>query len=106
MSYRYMRIILFFDLPTQTAKDRKEYALFRKNLIKGGFIMMQESVYIKLVLNNTILSSVRKKVLSFLPPLGLIQTLVITEKQFSALETMIGESRKKIIDNTERFVVL
>ncbi len=53
MSYRYMRIIVFFDLPTLTAKDKKEYRNFRKHLIKSGFLMMQESVYCKLVQNTT-----------------------------------------------------
>lgn len=48
-----MRIIVFFDLPTETALDRREYGKFRRNLIKNGFMMMQESVYIKLALNQT-----------------------------------------------------
>ena len=45
MSYRFMRIIVFFDLPTETALDRKNYTKFRKFLIKDGFIMLQYSVY-------------------------------------------------------------
>ena len=53
MSYRYMRIMVFFDLPTLTAGNRREYAKFRKYLIKNGFIMLQESVYCKLALNAT-----------------------------------------------------
>lgn len=53
MSYRFMRIVLFFDLPTLTEKNRKEYTRFRKFLIKTGFMMLQESVYVKLALNAT-----------------------------------------------------
>ena len=45
MSYRFMRMLVFFDLPTETAEDRRNYNRFRKYLIKNGFIMMQESVY-------------------------------------------------------------
>ena len=45
MSYRFMRVIVFFDLPTISVEDRKEYTKFRKFLIKNGFLMMQESVY-------------------------------------------------------------
>ena len=48
MSYRYMRIIVFFDLPVTTAKSRRDYYIFRKYLIKSGFVMMQESVYCNL----------------------------------------------------------
>lgn len=35
--YRVMWILVFFDLPTETQKDKKAYALFRKNLQKDGF---------------------------------------------------------------------
>ena len=48
-----MRLVVFFDLPVLTAKNRRDYRQFRKTLIKNGFIMDQESVYSKLVPNNT-----------------------------------------------------
>ncbi|MDD3092982.1 MAG: CRISPR-associated endonuclease Cas2, partial [Clostridia bacterium] len=51
MSYRYMRIIVFFDLPTVSYAERREYTRFRKFLIRSGFLMMQESVYCKLAHN-------------------------------------------------------
>lgn len=47
MSYRFMRMFIFFDLPVITTENRRNYARFRKFLIKNGFIMMQESVYCK-----------------------------------------------------------
>ena len=56
-----MRLMVFFDLPTETAKDRRNYTLFRKLLIKEGFIMMQESIYVKLALNNSKLEAVKQK---------------------------------------------
>ena len=49
---RYMRVFVFFDLPVDTAAQRKEYRLFRKYLVKEGFLMLQESVYAKLVVND------------------------------------------------------
>ena len=51
MSYRFMRILVMFDLPTETSEDRRNYRKFRKNLIKNGFIMMQESVYVRLAIS-------------------------------------------------------
>lgn len=54
MSYRYMRILVFFDLPVTTAEDRRVYQSFRKYLIKNGFLMLQESVYCKLAQNPTV----------------------------------------------------
>ncbi len=42
--YRCMWIVAMFDLPTDTKKARKDYALFRKHLLEDGFTMMQYSV--------------------------------------------------------------
>lgn len=101
-----MRILVFFDLPTETAKDRKNYSQFRKFLIKEGFIMMQESVYTKLTLNNSIANSTKDKIYKNKPPKGIIQMLTITEKQFSSIEYIVGEKTTKVLDDTERMVVI
>ena len=45
--YRVMWILVFFDLPTETQKDKKAYTLFRKNLQKDGFTMFQFSIYVR-----------------------------------------------------------
>lgn len=53
-----MRLILMFDLPRQTAEDRRNYTVFRRLLIKSGFIMLQESVYTKLMITPSVKESV------------------------------------------------
>ena len=45
--YRIMWILVFFDLPTETKRDKQAYALFRKNLQRDGFTMFQFSIYIR-----------------------------------------------------------
>ena len=35
--YRVMWILVLFDLPTETKKDKKAYIDFRKNLQKGKY---------------------------------------------------------------------
>lgn len=106
MSFRYMRILVFFDLPTDTAKDRKIYTKFRKLLINEGFIMMQESVYVKLTLNNSIANATKDKIYKNKPPNGIVQILTITEKQFSSIEYVVGKKSTDVLDNTERMVIL
>lgn len=106
MSYRHMRIIVFFDLPTITPKDRKEYTKFRKFLITEGFIMMQESVYTKLVLNGPTSTLIKNKLNKNKPKNGLVQMLVITEKQFSAMEYLCGKNDNIAVQSIERLVVL
>lgn len=106
MSYRYMRILLFFDLPTQTSKQRYNYSKFRRFLIKEGFIMCQYSVYTKLVLNNTVSDLIKIKVRKNSPSEGSIQMLTITEKQFSNMEILLGNTQEKVEDSTDRLVIL
>lgn len=106
MSFRYMRVIVMFDLPTVSYEDRKEYVKFRKFLVNEGFIMMQESIYTKLALNGSVATLVRKKVRKNVPKDGLVQMLTITEKQFASMEYLIGYSQKTIIENTERLIII
>ena len=106
MSYRQMRLILFFDLPMVTNAEKREYRKFRKMLTNEGFIMVQESVYSKLVLNSGSAKFVHKKIVAKRPPQGLIQTMIITEKQFNGIEYVLGTSETKIISNIERLIVI
>lgn len=106
MRDRCMRTIVFFDLPNIYSKDRRNYMKFRKFLTNEGFIMMQESVYSKMVLNSQQSELVLQKIRKRSPGKGLIQVLTITEKQYSQIEYIIGEKDTKIIDNEDRLVVL
>ena len=106
MSYRYMRIIVMFDLPVVTASDRRAYTQFRKYLIKNGFLMMQESVYCKLAQNATAADLIIHGIKKNKPPSGLVQTLKITEKQFSRIEYIVGKSKSEVLDTDERIVFL
>ena len=106
MSYRFMRIVLFFDLPTLTEKNRKEYSRFRKFLIKSGFMMLQESVYVKLALNSTTMNTLINNLEKNKPSEGLVQLLLVTEKQYSKLYMLLGESKNEVLDSTERLVFL
>ena len=45
--YRIMWVMVFYDLPTETKKDRKMAAKFRKDIMKDGFSMFQFSIYLK-----------------------------------------------------------
>ncbi len=101
-----MRILLFFDLPTITSDDRKNYRDFRKFLKQEGFCMLQESVYTKLVLNGTNANLMKNKIIKALPKEGTIHTLIITEKQFSQMEILIGNTNKTTIDSQDRIIVL
>lgn len=101
-----MRVIVFFDLPVETLENKKSYRQFRKFLIKKGFMMLQESVYCKIALNQTVANAIVGAVKSNKPDEGLVQMLVITEKQYSRMEYVVGEKQSSIIDSDERLVIL
>lgn len=106
MSYRFMRILVMFDLPVTTPADRKEYTKFRKYLIKSGFLMMQESVYCKLSPNSTLADAVIENVRKNKPERGLVQVLRVTEKQYAKMEYIVGEGRTEVLSSDDRLVIL
>lgn len=104
---RYMRLLVFFDLPVETASQRKSYRLFRKHLLKDGFLMIQESVYAKLVTNDGAANSVVARLRKNRPPSGLVQVLKVTERQYATMDYITGEQEaKEEVDTMEEFLVL
>ena len=68
--YRIMWILVFFDLPTETKKDKKEYMLFRKRLQRDGFTMFQFSIYVRHCASMENAEVHIKRIKSFLPEYG------------------------------------
>lgn len=101
-----MRVFAMFDMPTLTTSDRREYRKFRKFLIKLGFIMLQESVYVKLVLNSTAAKTVQENVKRNAPPKGLVQLINVTERQFASMEFITGSFESEYIVSSDRMVIL
>lgn len=104
---RYMRLIVFFDLPVETAVQRKRYRVFRKFLIKEGYLMLQESVYAKLVVNDAAAGAAIMRLRKNRPEEGLVQVLKVTEKQFSTMVYITGDRESyDEVDTMEEFLVL
>ena len=105
MSFRYMRIIVMFDLPVVTKRDRVNYFNFRKHLLLQGFFMMQESIYCKMVLNESAKNNVILAIQKIKPNKGLVQVLSVTEKQFQKMEYLVGKTKSEVIDSDERLII-
>lgn len=84
--YRIMWVLVFFDLPTDTKKERKDAANFRKELIRDGFLMFQFSIYMRHCPSSENAEVHIKRVKSLLPPSGQVGILSITDKQFASME--------------------
>lgn len=103
---RAMRILIMFDVPSVTKTDLRNYRNWRKFLDNSGFIMMTESVYSRLCINKSTVTSIRKLITTNLPPKGDVQLLEITERQFSSIEYLLGEAKTKVLNDGERFTEL
>lgn len=101
-----MRVLVFFDLPVLTSEQRRAYVKFRKYLLKNGFLMLQESVYCKLALNNTAVRGIVDNLHKNSPAEGLVQLLTVTEKQYAKMDLIIGEIKSEVLDSDERLVIL
>ena len=101
-----MRVVVFFDLPTETAEERRDYRRFRAALLKNGFFMMQKSFYSKIILNNTAANVIKETVRKLKTGKGLIQMLTVTERQFENMEFVLGKKQSTVVDTAERLVVL
>lgn len=101
-----MRVLVFFDLPRNTSLEIKAANSFRKKLLKEGFLMLQESVYCKLVLNQTALEYVKQRVKKDMPKNGSIMILIVTEKQFSAMEICCDSFASATVATDKRLIIV
>jgi len=92
-AYRIMWILVFFDLPTETKKDRKNYAIFRKHMLADGFQMFQFSMYIRHCSSRENMEVHLQRVKKTLPPKGHIGIMTVTDKQFGQMEVYYGKDR-------------
>ena len=107
MKYEFMRLILFFDLPVMTPKQRHTYNVFRKYLIKNGYMMMQFSVYCKIFANREAAVKHVNILKKNVPKEGQIRILVVTEKQYAKIEIIVGgKSLQEATVNAESFIEL
>lgn len=92
--YRIMWVLVLFDLPTETKKEKKAYTDFRKNLQKDGFTMFQFSIYLRHCMSIENANVHIKRVKKFLPEKGHVGIMCITDKQFGMMELFYGKSEE------------
>jgi CRISPR-associated protein Cas2 len=90
-AYRIMWVLVFFDLPTETKKERKAYAIFRKKIMADGFQMFQFSIYLRHCASMENAEVHIKRVQKILPEHGHIGIMTITDKQFGMMQIFDGK---------------
>ncbi len=93
-AYKIMWILVFFDLPVETKKERKIASEFRKELIRDGFTMFQFSIYLRHCASRENAEVHIRRVKLNLPKKGHVGILHVTDKQFAQMEIFFG--RKEV----------
>lgn len=91
MTYRIMRLVVLFDLPTMSAKERKAAARFRNFLLSDGYDMLQYSVYSRICSNHDVYQKHLQRVKREAPDDGSVRIVAITENQFTNMHVVVGE---------------
>jgi CRISPR-associated protein Cas2 len=106
MRYRIVRLMIMFDLPVETAKQRRQYRQFRKELINEGFLMIQYSVYVRVCVTKSAATLMENRIKAYLPENGTIQALTLTEKQYNDMHFLVGEKVEDVRNTSDRTVIL
>lgn len=98
-----MWMMVMFDLPTETAAERKSAARFRNFLLDEGFDMVQFSVYVQFV--GTLESSQKyiRAIRKNNPEYGDVNILLFTDKQFSNIIHIENHEEKSLKDEPKQF---
>jgi CRISPR-associated protein Cas2 len=95
-AYRVMWTLVMYDLPTETKKDKKAMARFRKELMKDGFSMFQFSMYVRHCSSAENADTHKRKVKDMLPEHGKVGIIQITDKQFGQMEIFFGKKPQNL----------
>lgn len=87
---RFMRLVVLFDLPVKTKKQRHDATAFRNFLLNDGYYMLQYSVYVRVCNGADAVQKHRARLQDHLPDNGAVRVMVITEKQYESIEILVG----------------
>ena len=88
---RYMRLLVFFDLPVTRKDERKEAARFRKFLIDDGYTMVQFSVYMRICRGQDMVDTHMRRLEDNLPSQGSVRALQVTDQQYARMKFLVGK---------------
>ena len=90
---RFMRMLVFFDLPMVSKAEKRAYTVFRRFLLNDGYDMIQFSVYGRILNGSDAVDKHMRRLLANLPPEGSVRVLTLTEKQFVSMKLLVGMPR-------------
>ena len=98
-------MMVMYDLPTGSAKERRQLALFRKKLLWNGYLQFQKSNYVKLLRNGRSISTEKQKIKKEAPEKGNICMLSMDVETFRSID-WVSEKMFNIAVFSEDLVVI
>ena len=91
--YQIMWVIVLFDLPSVTKKEKKVYHDFREKLKNDGFRLFQFSIYLRHCASKENANVHKKRIKNWLPPHGKVAVLTITDRQCGLMDLFFGPKK-------------
>lgn len=101
--YRLMWMMVMFDLPVDTAENRKAASDFRDHLKDMGFIMAQYSVYMKHTAGQAECDTLTARVQERLPEGGRVYVHCLTDRQYERIVRFEKKKRLEGQKNPEQY---
>lgn len=103
--YRLMWVMVLFDLPVGTKRERKQATDFRKFLLDQGFEMSQYSVYLRFCAGREQADTLARRVGQNLPDGGNVNILFFTDKQYENIVSYSKRKRNAAYENPEQYTL-
>jgi CRISPR-associated protein Cas2 len=91
---RLLWLFVFFDLPVGTKDERRVATRFRNFLKDDGYMMLQFSVYARIMRGEEAVDKHVLRVTKNLPTKGSVRVLQVTDKQYGRMKLLLGEAKK------------
>ncbi len=103
--FRWMWLIVFFDLPVGTKPEKRAAAQFRKDLQKDGYVMLQWSVYARPCRGLERAQKHLARLRQVVPTMGSVRAMTVTEQQYARMELLIGKRKNEEQVGCEQLVL-
>lgn len=100
-----MWLVVLFDLPVGTKKERKAATNFRLKLLDLGFEMSQFSVYLRFCAGKEQAEAYERRIEQSMPTSGKVHIISITDKQYENIRTYRGRKREQAPQNPNQFAL-
>ena len=103
--YRFMWMLVMFDLPVGTKRQRKRATKFRHDLLDFGFQMAQYSVYMKFCGQRDAADALAHRVQRQIPSQGRVSILTLTDKQYGRMRVFHGGAQRPADTGRQQLVL-